>query len=289
MLIKKIFKKILARYNLFDFLNLFLFVVCCVFSVYDISSHIKNYYEYKVIVNTKLDFHPKIYLPSITLCIPTVVNNEQFAITFPEIYEKVQSYIETHNQSLDDYEWRGVLANYLTIGQLKQLTPNFKQVFMSCMFRTNQDKLVDCDRYVPIQSHLSMNHNCYIFFEQKPSELSDRVDQFNFDPSIPFDYSKVNKSDKSAHWKRKREAQISDKEVRDEYFLYDQKMIKSKDWVRILINKTSLWNGWLDFGIAQDGRFFEMYHGQPNVVCKLSYSSFFVCLFTINFRSRFCL
>ena len=266
MLIKDFSLKLLRRYNIFHFLNIFLFVICAIFSVVDISSHIRNYYQYQVIVNTKLEFNSEIYIPSISLCFPTIVDEERLRLKHPEVHAKIMQYFKEHDQSYSNYEWRSILATNLTIGQIRLITANFKNLFISCMFRTNQDKFVDCDRFIPIQQQFSLNHNCFILFEQDEREISKRVDQFNFNPEIAFDYALINKTDTPNDQQTKTRL-IREKTQYNEFFRYKHGQIKNKDWIRIVVNKTKFWNGWVDFGISSKGRFYEMFHGQPNFLC----------------------
>lgn len=266
MLIKNFFKKLFSRYNCFHFLNFGLFIICTIFSIYDISSHIKNYYKYRVLVNTKLDFDPQIHMPSITVCVPTIINMTQLKLNFPDVFEKIQIYNKKHKQDLEHFEWRYILADHLTIGQIKTITANFKEIFISCMFRTNDDKYLDCDRLTPIQQHFSLNHNCYVFFEQRVEEHSTKVNQLNFNPETEFDYTKINQTEKQTLF-NKRANLLRNNTLYEQYFLYDAKKIKNKDWVRIILNKDVLWNTWIDFGMSFKGRFYEMYHGQPQFMC----------------------
>lgn len=115
------------------------------------------------------------------------------------------------------------------------------------MFRTNQNKWVDCNRYVPLQHQFSLNHNCFILFEQDESEVSTRVDHFNFQLGEPFDYRLINRTDIPMNQRRKTQLLV-DKKQYEEYFRYKHRDIKNKDWIRIMINKTSLVNQWVDLG-----------------------------------------
>lgn len=257
MLIKHFLLKLLFRYTVFHFFNLFLFSICVVFSIVDISSHIRNYYRYPIIVNTKLIYKPDVYLPSVTICFPTIINEGLLKANYPDVYKKIIEFNQRNNASWEDYEWRGILANHLTIGQIRMIQANFKYLFISCMFRTNQDKFVDCNRYVPLQHQFSLNHNCFIIFEQDEREVNNRMDQFNFNPDVEFDYRLINRTDQSMHQRRKTQLLADDKQY-EEHFRYKHDHIKNKDWIRIMINKTSLVNQWVDFGELRIARSFEI-------------------------------
>lgn len=115
------------------------------------------------------------------------------------------------------------------------------------MFRTNTDRFVDCNRYVPVQHQFSLNHNCFILFEQDEREVNNRMDQFDFNPDVPFDYRLINRTDMPINQRRKTQLLVDQKRY-EEYFRYKHRDIKNKDWIRIMINKTTLVNQWVDLG-----------------------------------------
>lgn len=247
MQIKDFLVKLLFRYTIFHFLNLFLFAICVIFSIVDISAHIRSYYRYPILVNTKLLYQPDVYLPTVTICFPTIIDVGLLRSNYPNVYREIVEFNRNKNESWEDYNWRGILADHLTIGEIRMIQANFKHLFISCMFRTNQDKFVDCNRYVPIQHQFSLNHNCFILFEQDEREVNNRVDQFNFSPDVEFDYRQINRTDLPMNRHRKVHLLVDEKQY-EEHFRYKHRDIKNKDWIRIMINKTTLVNQWVDLG-----------------------------------------
>ena len=134
MLIKDFLLKLLFRYTIFHFVNLFLFAICVIFSIVDISSHIRNYYRYPIIVNTKLLYEPDVYLPSVTICFPSIIDQALLRSKYPELYQNIIEFNKKKNASWEDYDWRGLLADALTIGQIRMIQANFKVSIRSDRF-----------------------------------------------------------------------------------------------------------------------------------------------------------
>ena len=53
-------------------------------------------------------------------------------------------------------------------------------------------------------------------------------------------------------------------------FIYQDRSIRNREWMRLTVDRSHLWNQWLDVLITHRGRQFELFNGQP---CFLTFST----------------
>lgn len=66
--------------------------------------------------------------------------------------------------------------------------------------------------------------------------------------------------------------------------MYSNRAIRNREWIRLTIDRSQLWNQWLDVLITHKGRQFEMFNGQP---CFLTVSTEITNHFEFTFEQTY--
>src|SRR5688572_28625590 len=81
-------------------IRIVIFVLCTFFCLVDMGYNIYYYLQFPFTVNTHLDYDEPIKLPSLTICIPNIVDLDLLKELHPQIYERYQ------HVTWDKYNWR---------------------------------------------------------------------------------------------------------------------------------------------------------------------------------------
>lgn len=150
-----------------------IFAFCCTFCLLDIIHNVLFFLQRPFTVNIHLDYDQPIALPSLTICIPNIVDLPQLRQQYPAVYEK---YV---NISWDKYYWRPRFAAEFTIGQLRQMQPKQEQILVNCTLLSSRLTPMPCTQITPVQRFFSMGKYCYTYFEQHPQLLNNISNQSN--------------------------------------------------------------------------------------------------------------
>lgn len=264
------------------------FLACSLFCVLDILHNLLYFLRRPFTVNTHLDYGEPLQLPSVTICIPNIVDLPLLQRFHPAVYAKYRQV------SWDKYYWRQRFAAELTIGQLRLVEPRYGELFVDCSVLTNRLDPVRCERLAAVQHFFSMAKHCYSFFEQNP-RLRDPASEYRYGPvgqqvsdqksmrlgnpeenmtnqtlglPVVLGLSNASSSDSVGNKLNFNASVAYADELRfsplhESRFTYTNELIRNRNWIRLTVDRSKLWNQWLDVIISDRGRQFEMFNGQP--------------------------
>ena len=141
-----------------SFLFGLLFAACAICSFVNLIQNVHELLSFPYVISPVLVTPQRVQLPSVFVCLSGYINEQKLMRMYPQMYTKLQS------RDLNSRTGRRLLAKWLDIGQLSELSYSLGEIFTQCTVVDGQMRVQNCLQTLQVKQWMSMEAKCFQFF-----------------------------------------------------------------------------------------------------------------------------